>query len=145
ERARCRADDRVAAIQRRERRQCLQPRPGSVERRALALRQQSRSSPEPLVLALQPCATAFEPSTDREAEAAARRAQRGLELSEVGHGEGAGGGGRGGPRVRGEVAQGRVLLVANGRDDRDACCCDGTDDALVAERKEILEAPAPAG
>ena len=46
--------------------------------------------------------------------------------------------------VGGEVAERRVLLVADSRDDRHRCAGDRAHDALVRERQEILEAPTPA-
>ena len=57
----------------------------------------------------------------------------------------AGGGRRRRPSVRGEVAQRRVLLVADGRDDWDTRGGDGPHDRLVAEREQVLEAAAAAG
>ena len=52
---------------------------------------------------------------------------------------------RRGARVGGEVAERRVLLVPDGRDDRDGAGRDRADDPLVAEREEVLEAAAAAG
>jgi hypothetical protein len=48
------------------------------------------------------------------------------------------------PHVGREIAQRRVLLVPDGRHDRDAAARDRADDPLVAEREQILEAPTAA-
>ncbi len=47
-------------------------------------------------------------------------------------------------RVRGEIAERRVLLVADRRDDGDGRPGDRAHDALVRERQQILEASAAA-
>ena len=52
--------------------------------------------------------------------------------------------GRRGTHVGGEVAERRVLLVADRRDDGHGARGDRADDALVAEREQILEAAAAA-
>ena len=52
---------------------------------------------------------------------------------------------RRGADVGGEIAQRRVLLVADRGHDRHAARCHRADDAFVAERQEVLEAAAAAG
>ena len=52
--------------------------------------------------------------------------------------------GRGGPDVRREVAERRVLLVADRAHHRDAAAGERPHDPLVAPRKQVLEAPAAA-
>ncbi len=68
----------------------------------------------------------------------------GAELVEVGDDEPGGGRRSRGSHVGGQVAERRVLLVTDGADDRHGAAGDGTDDALVAERQQVLEAAAAA-
>ena len=51
---------------------------------------------------------------------------------------------RGGPHVGGEVAERRVLLVADGADDGNGARRDRAHEPLVAERQQVVEAPAAA-
>ena len=67
------------------------------------------------------------------------------ELGQVGDDEAGGDARRRGARVGGEVAERRVLLVADRRDDRHGAVGDRAHQALVAEREQVLEAAAPAG
>ena len=66
------------------------------------------------------------------------------ELVEVGDDEPAGDGRRRRADVGGEVAERRVLLVADGRDDRHGAGGDRPHEALVGEREQVLEAAAAA-
>ena len=67
------------------------------------------------------------------------------QLGEVGHDEPRRGGGRRGAHVGGEIAERRVLLVADRRDDGHVASGDRAHDAFVGERKQVLEAAAAAG
>ena len=78
-------------------------------------------------------------------EALARSLEHGAELRSVGDDERSRGGRGRGADVRREVAERGVLLVADGRDDRDARGGECADDGLVAPGQEILEAPAAPG
>ena len=92
---------------------------------------------EALGLALDdPAGAAFEP--------AVRALEPRVQLGEVGHDETAGDGGRRGADVGGEVAERRVLLVPDRRDDRTGSG-DGADEPLVRERQQVLERAAAAG
>ena len=77
-------------------------------------------------------------------EAGAGPAEPFEELAEVGDDEAAGCRRRRGADVGGEVAERRVLLVPDRRDNWNRATRDGTDEPLVAEGEEILEAPSPA-
>ena len=87
-------------------------------------------------------------AVDQPAHTALERGARASELDpqglEVGHDELAGRGRRRGAYVGGEVAERRVLLVPDRRHDRHRAGGDGADDALVAERKQVVEAAAAA-
>ncbi len=139
------ADDGIAAVQRRERRECLQASAGAIERGAPAFQEEPRGAAQALSLSCEPPAIAFQPRAHREAQPSARGGQRQLEVADVRNDERSGRGGRRRPRVGCEIAQRRVLLVAHGRHDRNAGGSDGADDRLVAEGKEILEAATSAG
>ena len=93
---------------------------------------------------VEPVAVALEHAADATRDRLARTVEVAGQLSEVGDDELAGGGRRRGPDVGREVAERRVLLVADRGDDGDAARRDGADDALVAEREQILEAAAAA-
>ena len=80
-----------------------------------------------------------------DAEPLAGTAEAGAELVEVGDDEARGRGRRRCAHVGREVAERLVLLVADRRHDGDGAACDRTDDPLVAEREQILEAAAAAG
>ena len=64
---------------------------------------------------------------------------------EVGDDEAARRGGSRGADIGGEVAERRVLLVADRADDRNRAAGDGSHDPLVAEREQVLEAPTASG
>src|ERR671924_1870888 len=81
----------------------------------------------------------------RAVETRAERTQSLAKLAFVGDDEPGGGGRGGGPQVRGQVAERRVLLVADSGDDGDWAVGDRPHEALVAEREQILEAAAAAG
>ena len=86
-------------------------------------------------------------SERRTLRASAARARSSLpnNSSQLRHDELAGGRRSRGADVRCEIAERRVLLVPDGRDDGDRAVGDGSDDALVAEGEEVLEAAAAAG
>ena len=94
--------------------------------------------------AVEALAVAGERRRRRTAERLARAVEPGEELAEVGHDEPRGHARRGGAHVGDEVAQRRVLLVADRRDDRHRAGGDGAHDPLVAERQQVLEAAAAA-
>ena len=116
-----------------------------IERCATALEQEARRGAKPLALPRQPASAALELRVHRELEPSSRRGEHGVELGEIRHDERAGCGRRRRARVGGEVAERRVLLVTDRRHDGDAGGGDGAHDGLVAEREEVLEAPAAAG
>ena len=94
-------------------------------------------------------------SSRRRSRSRARRAPRGEgrprsleaggELCQVRDDEARGCGRRRGARVGDEVGERRVLLVTDRGDDRDRAGGDRAHEPFVAEREEVLEAPAAAG
>ena len=70
--------------------------------------------------------------------------QRPQQLGHVRHGDLGGVGGRGGPPVRYEVADGHVRLVAYRRDDRNIRVVDGSGHALVVKGPQVLQRTAAA-
>ena len=117
-----------------------------IERCATPLEQEPRRGAKPLALPLEPAAAALELRVHARARAVVgSRSSAASELGEIRDDERAGCGRRRGAGVRGQVAERRVLLVTDGRDDGDARGRDCAHDRLVAEREEILEAPPAAG
>ena len=136
------AHDRVAAAERGVRRERAQPSGGVLERGSTALEEEPGCSGEPAVLGVQPLAGAGEPPSALAGERrrAADRDARGARARPA----------RRAGRPRSESRRGRPL-----RGRRAACPARGrrrsrpapagrdrADDALVAEREEILEAAA---
>lgn len=70
--------------------------------------------------------------------------QRPQQLGHVRHGDLGGVGGRGGPPVRYEVADGHVRLVAHRRDDGNIRVVDGAGHALVVKGPQVLQRTAAA-
>src|SRR4051794_24481256 len=138
-------DDGVAAGQRRLRRERAQAPGRLLEPVATALDEQARSAAEPLVGAVQLLALALEGAPRSALEAGAGAVEPPEELVQVGHDEARGHARRRGTRVGREVAERRVLLVADGRHDRHGAGGDRPHQPLVAEGKEILEAAAAPG
>ena len=68
-----------------------------------------------------------------------------LQLRQVGHDEAGRGGRSRGANVGGEIAERRVLLVADGGDDGYGARRERAHDGLVAERQQILEAATATG
>ncbi len=95
-------------------------------------------------LARQPPPPALELPVHRESESSPRGGERQLEVADVRHHQRSRCSGCRRPRVGCEVAERRVLLVPDRRDDRDTRRGDGAHDRLVAEREKILEAAATA-
>ena len=116
----------------------------ALEPEAVALEAEARRGAQPVSGARQPVAVALEHATDAARDRVPRTVEVAGQLIEVGDDELAGGGRRRGSDVGGEVAERRVLLMADCGDDRDAARRDGADDALVAEREQILEAASAA-
>ncbi len=115
-------------------------------RDAVALEAEAWRGAQPVGGALEPVAVALEHAADADARCDPRaRSRLPQQLIEVGDDELAGGGGCRGADVGGEVAERRVLLVTDRRDDGDAARRDGAHDALVAEREQILEAASATG
>src|SRR6266508_4233457 len=94
-----------------------------VERRPLALDKEKRSAVEP----------------------PPQRAEALTELALVRDDQASGCRRRGGPGVGSEIAERRVLLVADGRDHGHGAARHGADESLVAERQQVLEAASAAG
>ena len=86
-----------------------------------------------------------EPGLAGGAEAVGQAVEVQGDLAAVGDAELAGLAGGQGAAVGGEVGEGDVDLVADGRDDRDAGAGDGPRHGLLVEGPEVLEAAAAAG
>src|SRR3990170_2847340 len=115
-----------------------------VERRSPTLEEKPGSPSQPVPEPGEPCRIALELAAHGESEPPARALEPRAQVAQVGHDESSGRGRRGGPDVGGQIAERRVLLVPDGGDNGHGGCRDGPDDRLVAEREEILEAPASA-
>ena len=139
------ADDGVAALERRERRQRAQPR-----RRAIQCRRGGARRAAPTragAVAASETSRSRWRSTDRRAprpRPARARSSDDVSSVEVGYDEPRRRGRRRCPDVRGEVAERRVLLVADRTHDRHRAPGHRADDTLVAERQQVLEAAAAA-
>ena len=90
-----------------------------------------------------PLLVALEAPAGAAGQCVARAAEAGKKLLEVGDDEAAGGGRRRRAPVRGEIAERRVLLVADRRNDGNRALDDRTHDALVGEREESSKLPPP--
>ena len=87
----------------------------------------------------------LEPGPDRDLQPPSRRVESRTQLASVRDDERRCCGRCRSAGVGGEVAEWRVLLVADSRDHRDAAVRDRTDYPFVAEREQILEAAASSG
>ena len=109
-------------------------------------RARAAGAPQALVRGREPRRRGARRHGARRARAPAGRAlEPGASSVEVGDDEPAGDRGRRGADIRRQVDERRVLLVADGRHHRHRAGCDRSDEPLVRERQEILEAPAAAG
>ncbi len=116
-----------------------------VERDAAPFEEEQGGGAEPVAAAFEALSVAAERPSDGAVHELAKPAEPVLQVDQVGHDETGGRGGSRGTNVGGEIAERRVLLVADGRDDGYGACCERPDDGLVAERQEIVEAPAAPG
>ena len=139
------ADDGVAAGEGRARRERTQPSRALLERRAAALQQQAAAAAQAVGLSLQPFPAAGRGRPAIRAGALAAPLERRHELGEVRHDEAGGSRRRGCADVGGEIAERRVLLVSDRGHDGHGTGDDGAHEPLVAERQQVLEAPAAAG
>ena len=138
-------DDRVAAGEGRARRERLEAGGGMVEGDSPPFEEEEGSGPKPLSVAVEPLPVAGERPPHGGVHRSSRsRPSPSLQLGEVRNDETGRGGGRRRANVGGEVAQRRVLLVADGRDDRHGAGGERADDGLVAEGQQVLEAAAAA-
>ena len=111
---------------------------------ALPLERAVRRGAEALGRPVEPLRVPLERAPDASCQCFARAVETSRHYRELRDDEPAGHRRRGRTHVRGEVAQRRVLLVAHGRDDRHGGRGDCADEALVAEREQVLEAAAAA-
>src|SRR5215210_1887442 len=139
-----RADDRIAAFECCARRERTQSATGLFEPGPPALEEERRAAPEPVVRMIEASEVAVEHAYRGRFEGGATRLEALQELPKIGNDDARRRGRRGGANVRDQVAQRRVLLVPDGRDDRDCAVGNRPHEALVAEREQVLEAAAAA-
>ena len=113
-----------------------------LELRASAFEEQARRATEPLVHPVEPAPLALEAPARSPLEAGARAVEPLQQLNQVGNEEPTGHARGRGAHVGGEVAERRVLLVADRADDRHRAVGDRPHETFVAERQQILEAAA---
>ena len=113
-----------------------------LELRAAALEQQARRATEPLVRAVEPAPLALEAPAGSPLEAGARAVEPLQQLRQVRDDEPAGDARGGGANVSGQVAERRVLLVADRAHDGNRAVGDRPHEPLVAEGQQVLKAPA---
>ena len=139
------ADDRIAALERRRRRERAETAGEDVQAPAGALDEQGGRAGEPHVVPGEVLPGSLDPAAGVALEASRELGEPSRQLRPVGDDEPRRGRRRRGPRVGDEVAERRVLLVPDGRDDRSGALGDRAHEPLVAERQEIVEAAAAAG
>jgi hypothetical protein len=111
----------------------------------LAFEGEQRRAAKPFASQLQRAALSLERAARPGCEGGSRAGEVLGERAEVGDDEPRRSCGCRSAHVRGEIRERRVLLVADGRDDRNRAVCDGAHEPLVAERQKILEGAAAAG
>src|SRR5439155_1886144 len=136
--------DRVAALERRPRRQGAQAAGSVLEASALALDHQRGSALQMHVQLVEALARALERPSDAALETRTRVVEAFMQFGDIGNNEPSGRRRRRRADVRRQVAQRRVLLVADRRYDWQRARGDGANESLVAEREQVLEAPAAA-
>src|SRR5207302_6256252 len=110
-----------------------------------ALEQERGRAAEAIVREREPLALAVECPASPALERLAARGQSLEQFAQVRDDEPPGHARGRGPEVRCKVAERRVLLVPDRRDDRHRARGDGAHEPLVAERQQILEAATAAG
>ena len=116
-----------------------------VEGDATPFEEEQRGGAEPVAAAFEAFSIAFDRAADRAGHEVAKALEPVLQLRQVGYDETGGSGRSRGAHIGGEIAERRVLLVADGGDDGNGARRERPHDGLVAEGQEVVEASPATG